>query len=405
MSGVGFYAREIEHDWQQLIRRGPRFLGTPNEAEARNYILDSLAETSARVEEHEFGYQGWSLIEPPQLQVISPSFYTFPCEAMIRCGSTPLEGISGRLQYIGTHKVIEEFQWEKFAVVDPDGAFIAYISGRPDGPAQPQPLGKTNAALPHFVVGAYELSLLKTWWERQLKIEVHGRLQCESHPEARTRNLIASFNPDSPKKRICLGAHYDSVYSAPGANDNAGAVAALLAIARRMSVENPDFPLDLLFFSAEEWDMLGSKAYVAHLAASQTIETIKMMINLDSIAEGSSLELWVGPESFEEQLLKAAQDYTHHPAGRKIISRFPPPYSSDHMPFYEAGVPACTLFCGNTVKYHIPQDTYCPEGVTNILYVTEFTWHLVQTFARQEVIWRTWQERTENGGDKRSGAL
>lgn len=395
MVDVGFSATEIDHDWQQLIQCGPRFLGTPNEVEARNTILDSLAKTTARVEEHEFSYQGWALSERPQLRVVAPSPYTFPCEAMIYCGATPPEGIQGALQYIGKHKVMDAFEWEKFAVVGPGGDFLAYISGRPDGPAQPQPLGKTNAALPHFVIGAYELSLLKSWWERQLKIEAQGTLRCEIRPASRTRNVVASFNPDSSKKRICLSAHYDSVYSAPGANDNAGAVAALLAIARRMAAESPDFPLDLLFFSGEEWDLIGSKAYVAHLVASQKIRTIQMALNLDSIAEGSSLELWAGPESFEEQLLKAANSFTGHPPGRKILCRFPPPYSSDHTPFYEAGIPACMLFCGETVKYHIPQDTYCPEGVVNILYVAEFAWHLVRTFSNQEAVWRTWQDRAE----------
>src|SRR5206468_9925333 len=39
----------------------------------------------------------------------------------------------------------------------------------------------------------------------------------------------------SPPQIILIGAHYDSVFGSPGANDNGSGVAALLALARRFS--------------------------------------------------------------------------------------------------------------------------------------------------------------------------
>jgi hypothetical protein len=396
MKTPGFSSIDIDHDWQQLIKLGPRFLGTPNEIAARDFILNRLADSSARIRVQEFTYQGWSLIEKPQLLVNSPSSYKFPCEAMINCRSTPQDGIMGIVQYIGKHIVMDAFEWEKYAVLDKNENVLAYISGVPGGPAHPQPLAQTSAPLPHFVIGAYELSLLTSWIERGLEVNVKGTLKCETLPNSVTKNVIASFNPESATRRMCLCAHYDSVYNSPGANDNAGAVSALLAIARRMTEENSDIPLDLLFLSGEEWDLIGSKAYVAELVAKQQVQAIKMLINLDSIAEGSSLELWAGPESFEEQIRKATMNYPDHPPGRKILCRFPPPYSSDHTPFFKAGIPACMIFCGETVKYHIPKDDYCPEGVINIRYITDLTWHLFNTFAGQDTIWKTWKSDRKN---------
>jgi hypothetical protein len=384
MNSDGFQRSIIDRTWQELIDLGPRFLGTANEVSARNYILNNLANTSALINEHEFIYTGWSLLEPPELNITSPSPYSFPCEVFIGSMPTPPQGISGVIRYVGIQRVIGAFDWMKFAVEDPEGNVVAYISGRPDGPAHPQTIDPACTPLPHFIIGQYDLHLLQSWMERHLKVEVQAVLRCAIHPQARAKNVIASVNPDSPKVRIGLSAHFDSVYGCPGANDNAAAVTALLAIARRVTEEKWDIPLDFYFFTGEEWGLLGSKAYVADMVANQKTDKLKMLINLDSIAEGSSLEFWAGPESFEEQLRKVSQGFAH-PAGRKIFSRFPPPVSSDHYPFYTVGVPACMLFCGETTKYHVPTDTYCLEGVDNILYITEFTWYLLKAFEDQNI--------------------
>jgi hypothetical protein len=384
MDSIGFNRTLVDQTWKELIDLGPRFLGTENEIRTRNYILNALSNTSAQVTKHEFTYTGWSLLEPPELYITSPSPYKFPCEVFIGSMPTPSEGISGIVRYVGIQRVIGAFDWPKFAVEDAVGKVVAYISGRPEGPAHPQAMDRACAPLPHFIIGQYDLQLLQSWVERQLKVEVRAVLRCTVHPQASARNVIARVNPNSPKARIGLSAHFDSVYGCPGANDNAAAVTALLTIAGRVTEEKWDIPLDFYFFTGEEWGLLGSKAYVADMVANQKIDKLKMVINLDSIAEGSSLEFWVGPETFEEQLRKVSQGFTH-PSGRKILFRFPPPVSSDHYPFYAVGVPACMLFCGETVKYHVPTDTYCPEGVDNILYITEFTWYLLKSFVDQNI--------------------
>jgi hypothetical protein len=46
---------------------------------------------------------------------------------------------------------------------------------------------------------------------------------------------VASAKAASPPPVILVGAHYDSVFGSPGANDNGSGVAALLALARRFS--------------------------------------------------------------------------------------------------------------------------------------------------------------------------
>ena len=79
------------------------------------------------------------------------------------------------------------------------------------------------------------------------------------------RNIIGSFNPEN-KSRILLFAHWDSrpyadhdpnpdnwMKPIDGANDGAGACAALLEIARQAGINPPAVGLDILFTDLEDW--------------------------------------------------------------------------------------------------------------------------------------------------------
>ena len=59
-------------------------------------------------------------------------------------------------------------------------------------------------------------------------------------------NLVA---PGAADATVLVGAHYDSVGSSPGADDNASGVAVALEVAR---VLGPDAPVDIVLFDAEE---------------------------------------------------------------------------------------------------------------------------------------------------------
>lgn len=77
------------------------------------------------------------------------------------------------------------------------------------------------------------------------------------------RNIIASFNPDKPK-RILLAAHWDTRpfsdkdkekpnATFDGANDGASGVGVLLEIARLMKDMPPTVGVDIIFFDGEDW--------------------------------------------------------------------------------------------------------------------------------------------------------
>ena len=56
----------------------------------------------------------------------------------------------------------------------------------------------------------------------------------------------------SPPSIILIGAHYDSVFGSPGANDNGSGVAAMLALARRFAGKTTQHTLRFVAFVNEE---------------------------------------------------------------------------------------------------------------------------------------------------------
>jgi len=101
------------------------------------------------------------------------------------------------------------------------------------------------------------------------------------------RNLIVEVPGTSrPDEIIVVGAHYDSVYGSPGANDNASGVAALLALAQRFAGRTVGRTLRFAAFANEEqpWFQsaaMGSLVYAR--SCRQRGDRIVGMISLETI--------------------------------------------------------------------------------------------------------------------------
>jgi hypothetical protein len=100
-------------------------------------------------------------------------------------------------------------------------------------------------------------------------------------------NLVAEIRGSSRAAEIVvIGAHYDSVDDAPGADDNASGVAGLLALAKRMHGSKPARTVRFVAFANEEpphfkTGNMGSWRYAAH--AKGRGEKIVAMLSLESI--------------------------------------------------------------------------------------------------------------------------
>jgi len=108
-----------------------------------------------------------------------------------------------------------------------------------------------------------------------------------TQPIAGSANVIA-VKPGLtlPGEVYVLGAHFDTVSSSPGADDNASGVAGVLEVARILAAEPLATTVHFVFFAHEELDYEGSEAYAAALAAAST--DVIGMISVDMIGYSCS---------------------------------------------------------------------------------------------------------------------
>jgi Zn-dependent M28 family amino/carboxypeptidase len=106
--------------------------------------------------------------------------------------------------------------------------------------------------------------------------------------DRRVANIEVEFagNADSPRV-IVFGAHYDSAWGSPGANDNGTGIAVLLQLARVFATgERPRNTLRLVAFTAEEPPFtrtkhMGSRVYAKRARARR--DKIEAMISLECL--------------------------------------------------------------------------------------------------------------------------
>ncbi len=90
-----------------------------------------------------------------------------------------------------------------------------------------------------------------------------------------------------PDEIVVFGAHYDTVYGSPGADDNASGVAILLELARRFGSKAQGRTIRFVAFANEEnpggapWESMGSYAYAR--ACRERGEKIVGMISLEML--------------------------------------------------------------------------------------------------------------------------
>jgi len=139
-------------------------------------------------------------------------------------------------------------------------------------------------------------------------------------------------------RALVLIAHHDAVPGSPGANDNAAAVAILLALLERWASRPPRTRVRLLFSACEEIGYLGSRAWVRE----HGVGDVRGVLSLELPGVGDSLAVWdaVAPTPFLRTVCGTLEgmglraDQGHHVVGRI------PVFGSDHRAFADAGIPA-----------------------------------------------------------------
>ncbi len=120
---------------------------------------------------------------------------------------------------------------------------------------------------------------------RRDSYELNGRACHNIESEIRSSQGATASQPSS-SQIILIGAHYDSVFGSPGANDNGSGVAALLALARRFATRSTSLTLRFVAFVNEEppyfqTSQMGSFVYASRCKAHG--DKISAMISLETI--------------------------------------------------------------------------------------------------------------------------
>lgn len=202
-------------------------------------------------------------------------------------------------------------------------------------------------------------------------------------------NLIGEFPGQSVGKRYyVVGAHYDTVSGTPGADDNASAVAVLLALAERIAIRPVRIPLKFIAFTLEEppafnTSLQGSRVYArrAKEAGDEVLGAIVLeMVGYTSPKQEYPVFLkWAGYPD-EGNFLGIVGNWGGRKFGRAVLNGFqrnsslpaeslfvplrgwvlPATRLSDHASFWDKGWPAVmitdTAFFRNP-NYHSGSDT------------------------------------------------
>ncbi|MFA5785954.1 MAG: M28 family peptidase [Actinomycetota bacterium] len=186
-----------------------------------------------------------------------------------------------------------------------------------------------------------------------------------------TCNVIARTPGVGPGTyRLVIGAHFDTMPTGPGANDNASGVGVVMSLARAWRYRDLPVPVEWVAFGGEERQEgpvgshhMGSRAYVAALRPGET-GRIVAMLSLDEVGANSAHEvssLGSGPQVAVQRLLAAAAA-----AGVPASYRKTPDWS-DNGPFELAGIPAAFLWNGDYPLFHTSKDTIAQVRESQVL--------------------------------------
>ncbi len=202
-------------------------------------------------------------------------------------------------------------------------------------------------------------------------------------------NLIArSPGAAGASPYYVIGAHYDTVASTPGADDNASAVAVMLELARRLSGKSLPAPVRFVAFTLEEPPAFatrhqGSRVFIRECRRAG--DRIAAAIILEMVGytcprqEYPFVLRWAGYPAHGE-FIGIVGNWRSRQLGRAVLKGFrdnprlpvesvfvpfngwvlPATRLSDHASFWDAGIRALmitdTAFFRNP-NYHLPSDT------------------------------------------------
>jgi Zn-dependent M28 family amino/carboxypeptidase len=207
--------------------------------------------------------------------------------------------------------------------------------------------------------------------------------------------FIRGSDPDRYRQFIVVGAHYDHLGTSPqfaldpdlvasvrpGADDNASGSAAVLELARRLAASPPERSILLIHFDAEEWGLVGSRAFVQHPPIPAS--TIVFMLNLDMVGRLNGRDLLIDG-SVADAPTRLLADSVAQALGVPAVRMGVSDVRSDHLMFASIGVPALSLTSGFHADYHRVTDVASRIDVPGLTRIVDVAEGIVRAAARYE---------------------
>jgi hypothetical protein len=202
-----------------------------------------------------------------------------------------------------------------------------------------------NSAVPAVVISYEDAKSLSKLCGQEITIKVS-----QTTKKKKAVNLVADIpgiGPDRTLTVIC--AHYDSVATSNGANDNAAGSVIILKVAEYFAKNPPVRDLRIIFFTGEEMGLLGSHAYTTDFK-DELKKRMGLLINVD--VSGDDL----GVNAFQCLGTNEIMGYVDgiYKEEGLVFRKSLDIYSSDCMPFSIYEIPSINLArWGGESTFHI----------------------------------------------------
>ncbi|MFJ9696999.1 M28 family metallopeptidase [Kitasatospora sp. NPDC101183] len=352
---------------QRIAKRngGTRVAGSKGHDESAQYVYDQARRAGLKVSKQEFTYTFFEA-RAEHLAVLSPQPETVPVIAMTYSAGGPDAGLTADLAVAPVSAATGCAPTDypagsvtgKIALIKRGGCSFAVkqasaaTAGAAGAIIYNNTDGDLNGTLTDPKAGRIPTGGITQAAGESLAAEaaagpVRLTLDIRTYMEDRkTWNVLAETRGGDATNTVMIGAHLDSVPAGPGINDNGSGSAGILEVARNLNVHPVKNKVRFAWWSAEEFGLKGSEAYVNSLSEADR-KKIRLYLNFDMIASPNYAQFvyngsgstggGAGPEGSAqiERYLTGYLDrlgLPHEPAafnGR-----------SDYGPFIDVGIPA-----------------------------------------------------------------
>lgn len=404
-----------QHLVELCDRIGPRWASSPAEWRTVTYIRDQFTQSglpNSRLEEYmlqtwDYSRASLTLIEEERPVDILPFLRCPACQVtgpLVDAGfGTPHQLDEVRTHLPGAVAIValgyEPFTpplqlADRLVALAAAGASAAIVVDRKEGGRKEYHSasdwrfpGLDEHPLPTVTVAREEGALLRgrARTGQAVKLVVESRFY-----EAPAHNVAAELTGTRwPAEHLLLGGHHDTVFGAPGGNDNSSGIMVVMETARVLAHLqaatgiSPGRTLRFVTFSAEEQKLQGAEAYVQHHYGQAKEAPPRLAINLDELSAGYMKGLVLAfphlRKLVQTQLNDMGDGLQCH-----VMAQLDP--TSDHFPFLRSGLDAAHLWRWRFVGRRPDADFHHEPGDTadkvNVRELKEYVGHLARLLFR-----------------------